>query len=125
MVRCFKCNNSFDLSLYFMHLKKYHKLDTEDTYCCNENDCKQTFSLIKSYKKHVNKFHNLYINNLETNEVKQKNVNELHKNNEEFCTQYQNIIDNIDEIKKTQIDLPEIVKNMIKFYYLIYHCIRN
>lgn len=51
---CFLCKNVFpSAEILYTHFKKYHMLKSDNEYCCLENQCGQTFSNIKGFKKHV------------------------------------------------------------------------
>lgn len=124
MVKCFKCNSYFNFLSYFVHLKSTHKLRTNDEYFCNEEDCKQSFSSLRTYKKHVSKFHSLDSDNssLPQNELVQiESKHEFCEENnlQDFTDAFENVIDSVDILESNTnqsifklFNISETIKNL-------------
>lgn len=57
---CFKCSKYFNsLDILVIHLKNQHSVNTNEQIICVENKCFRHFSGIKSFRRHVVKFHAL------------------------------------------------------------------
>lgn len=63
MYQCFLCKYiSLNITFLITHLTGTHHLGPNETYKCKQNDCYQTFSNKKSFKKHLTICHKEDVN---------------------------------------------------------------
>ena len=57
-VLCFKCKKQFlNTGKLSLHLRSFHLLTSHDNFICYQDGCRQSFTLINSLLKHINRYH--------------------------------------------------------------------
>lgn len=76
---CFLCKGEgFSLNSLVVHFRIFHSLHRNSTYECCENYCNQSFSSLRSFKRHVTKKHQS--SNKDDNDISYNSSQELNSN---------------------------------------------
>lgn len=75
-VICFKCERPFiNTGKLALHLRSFHFLTSHENFICYQDGCRQSFQLLNSLLRHINRYHKNSVNNI-PQPVNENNVNE-------------------------------------------------
>lgn len=74
-MKCYLCKRSFDsIKFLICHYRIVHKLEKNSTYVCVENNCTRSFSLLDSFRNHLQTDHSPKMNSAPTTKSRSRDT---------------------------------------------------